>query len=107
MTGLYLSTSEDARSAKFIRQWRILVELRQGPRSLRQLAEALAVHPRTVRRDISALQRVPLPITSRFDGDSREGIRSADPQVWSLGATPAWPRDQLYPIADLASEVRS
>lgn len=94
-------TRDEERRAQFVRQWRVLVTLRQGPRTLRELAQLLDVHPRTVRRDLYALQRVPLPVSSRFDGASRQGIRRGDPNVWCLGETPAWPRDAPFPVAEL------
>jgi len=96
-----MTLTDGERRAQFVRQWRILLALRQAPRTLVELAELMAVHPRTVRRDLMALQRVPLPVTSQFDGRSRQGIRSSDPNVWCLGETPAWPRHECFPMAEL------
>lgn len=99
-----LSTSTDvSRREQFVRQWRVLLALRQGPRTLRQLAEELGVCQRTVRRDLYALQRVPLPISSLFPGGdaARKGIRAQDPNLWCLGETPAWPRREAFPAREL------
>lgn len=96
------STPEEDRGAKFIRLWRLLVLLRTGPQTLEQLAAALGVHARTVRRDLSVLQRVPFPITSRFETGSRQGIRVGDANVWALGDVSAWPPDSPVPIAEVS-----
>lgn len=84
----------------FLRMWRILVLLRCQPHTLQELSEKLSVCTRTIRRDLRALQAVPLPIESRFTEPTRAGIRSGEANVWSLGETPAWPRREVSPIAD-------
>lgn len=103
-------TGLDRRLAPFIRMWRIVLLLRSAPRSLSELAAMLGVHERTIRRDLCALQRVPLPITCRYpidEGNTRRGIRTADPNLWYFGETPVWPRRELAPLADpTAMETR-
>jgi hypothetical protein len=54
------------RCSQIIRQWRLLVLLRRAPRTLSELARLLDCHQRTVRRDLYALQAVPLPIGSKY-----------------------------------------
>lgn len=83
----------------FLRMWRIVVLLRCRPHTLQDLAEKLSVSTRTIRRDLQALQAVPLPIQSRFASPTRAGIRGADPNEWFLGEIPAWPRREVAPIA--------
>lgn len=73
--------------------------LRAAPQTLEALAKALSVSTRTIRRDLAALQAVPLPITSRFEGD-RHGVQREQPNVWALGETPAWPRREIAPVAE-------
>lgn len=90
----------------FVRMWRVLVLIRQQPRTLNELADMLGVHPRTIRRDLVALKSVPLPIESRFTTQSRTGIRAAEANFWALGEIPAWPRREPTPIADVGTEAR-
>lgn len=85
----------------FVRMWRIVVLLRCAPHTLDELAAKLRVSPRTIRRDLKALQAVPLPIVGRFNEASRKGVRGQDPQLWAWGETPAWPRRDRGPIAAL------
>jgi hypothetical protein len=99
-----LTPGDRERRSTFVRQWRLLIELRQGPRTMQQLAEALDVHPRTVRRDIYALQRVPLPITSRFTTATRQGIRVVDHNLWSLGEMAEWPRREAFPTGAIGGQ---
>jgi hypothetical protein len=54
------------RCNQIIRQWRLLVLLRRAPRTLPELAQLLECTERTVRRDIYALQAVPLPIGNKY-----------------------------------------
>jgi predicted DNA-binding transcriptional regulator YafY len=54
------------RCSQIIRQWRLLVLLRRAPRTLSELAKLLDCHQRTVRRDLYALQAVPLPIGNKY-----------------------------------------
>jgi len=93
--------ADDFRCRALVRCWRILVILRQRPSTLQMLAEDLGVTTRTIRRDLKALQRVPLPIGIR----SRRGLRGGDPNVWILGEVPEWPRREDLPTRPL--EARS
>jgi hypothetical protein len=93
-----------ARCRGFLRMWRIVVLLRCHPHTLHDLAVKLGVCTRTIRRDLKALQAVPLPIGGRFpEGESRKGIQAQEPQLWSWGETPAWPRREVAPIANIGS----
>lgn len=104
-----LSKRLDGPRSRFVRMWRILVLLRQRPRSLAELAQMLSTSERTIRRDLYALQRVPLPITSRYPigVGAREGVRSVDQNEWCLEECAVWPRQEVAPIADVQQEVRS
>src|SRR5262245_18899195 len=97
-----MSTSN--RSRGFIRMWRILVLLRTKPRQLDELASMLGVCERTIRRDLEALKRVPLPIESRFPTGNittRFGIRAALRNEWFVKSMPEWPDHVTMPVADL------
>ena len=101
------------RRNQFIRQWRLLVLLRRRPHTLPELAAALRCCQRTVRRDIYALQAVPLPIASKWPAG--EGVDPSpvkgrpysgliiDANVWSLGAMPEWPRNDEVPSDELSA----
>lgn len=52
-----------ARNQQLIRQLRLLALLTSGRRTIRQLARALDVTERTVRRDFEALEEAHLPLT--------------------------------------------
>lgn len=80
--------------------------MRRRPHTLRELAEQLGVHQRTIRRDLKALARL-FPIGSRFDGTARRGIPGQEPNVWCLGEIPEWPRREAFPVATLASRKAS
>jgi biotin operon repressor len=82
------------RGALVTRQWQLLVLLRGGPKTLLQLADALAVSTRTIMRDLTALQNVPFPITS----DREHGPVHAR---WSLASIPEWPRNEAVPVRTL------
>lgn len=77
--------------------WRIVVLLRAKPHTLGQLAAALGVHERTIRRDVVALQRVPLPIESRYP--TRAGVRAADRSEWFIREMPEWPSGSHVPVS--------
>jgi hypothetical protein len=85
----------------FVRMWRIVVLLRRAPHTLDELSRKLSVSTRTIRRDLKALQAVPLPIMGRFVEGTRRGIRGQDPQLWCWGEVPAWPRRDVGPVADV------
>ena len=83
-----------ARGNPFVRQWKLIVLLRRAPRTLAELAQLLGCHQRTIRRDLYALQAVPLPITSRYaanEGTRPHPLRGRrwshgdhlEPNVWS------------------------
>jgi hypothetical protein len=87
------------------RMWRIVVLLRAKPHTLEELAKALSVSERTIRRDILALQAVPLPIESRFPPagtrSPRFGIQVHRRNEWFIRATAEWPEGSRIPVADL------
>ncbi len=85
----------------FVRMWRVLVLLRCAPHTIDELAEKLSVCTRTIRRDLKALQAIPLPIVSVLPPGSRKGVRTVDVQRWSIEETPAWPARANAPVADL------
>jgi hypothetical protein len=102
------------RCSQIIRQWRLLVLLRRAPRTLSELARLLDCHQRTVRRDLYALQAVPLPITSKYAAG--EGIDPSplkgrplnpnwnmDRNMWALGAIDEWPRHDETPAEELTA----
>jgi hypothetical protein len=96
------------RARVFVRMWRVLVLLRCAPHTLDELAEKLRVCTRTIRRDLKALQAVPLPVVGVFPESSRKGIQAQQPQRWMIGELPAWPEADPVPAAELApGEVRS
>src|SRR4051812_13073160 len=95
------------RCSQIIRQWRLLVLLRRAPRTLSELAKLLDCHQRTVRRDLYALQAVPLPIGNKYPAG--EGVdpcpiagRHGDREnVWAIGVMEAWPRSDEVPTDEL------
>lgn len=95
------------RRAPFVRMWRLVVLLRTRPHQLAELARMLSVSERTIRRDLQALQRVPLPIESRHPSpfspsvSCRLGVRAIDRQEWFIKAMPAWPDREVAPIGDV------
>ncbi len=99
------------RRAPFVRMWRLVVLLRTRPHQLAELARMLSVSERTIRRDLQALQRVPLPIESRYPApcspsvSCRLGVRAVDRQEWFIKAMPEWPDREVAPIADVATGV--
>lgn len=85
------------RNNQFIRQWRLLVLLRRGPKTLKQLARALDCCERTIRRDLEALQAVPLPIVRQGSASDNERDKP-----WALAKSfPEWPRDEETPVREL------
>lgn len=82
------------RGSRVTRQWRLLVQLRRGPKTVPELASRLDVSERTVWRDLEALQDVPFPITH----EPRLGPRRAK---WTLDAMPEWPRNAATPAQEL------
>lgn len=101
------------RQSPFVRTWRLLVLLRTRPHQLAELARMLGVSERTVRRDLKALQRVPLPIESRHPSplspsvSCRLGVRAIDRNEWFIKHMPEWPDLEHVPTADLVMEVGS
>lgn len=81
--------------------WRLLVLLRERPHTLAELASELEMSERNVRRHLSALEAVPLPISQCKL--PRENVRGHQIDVvgWSLGSMPEWPRNQATPIAEI------
>jgi predicted DNA-binding transcriptional regulator YafY len=98
------------RCAGLVRTWRVLVLLRAKPHTLDELADKLSVTSRTIRRDIVALQSVPLPIESRYPvagpRSPRYGVQAQLQNEWFIKATPEWPAGERTPVADCV-EARS
>lgn len=88
--------SWQGRNAVVVRQWRILVLLRQQPRTLFDIASALDINIRTARRDLDALSEV-FPI--RDACERGRGART----VFTLDAMDAWPRRAVAPIRELGA----
>jgi biotin operon repressor len=82
-----------ARHRMLIRSWEILLMLRDKPSTLAELADALRVHERTVRRDLDALCQVGFPITTSRDDIETQHLQA----VWSLAPMPEWPRQSHTP----------
>jgi predicted DNA-binding transcriptional regulator YafY len=57
-----------ARNQEVIRQWTLLRDLWEGRygRTIEELAQLLKMHPRTIRRDIAALQEAGFPLEQRL-----------------------------------------
>ena len=92
--------AKSSRGVGFVRMWRLLVLLRQGPQTLVELARMLGVSSRTIRRDLELLRRVPLPVASRFP-EGRKGVRAEDATEWFVTETAAWPSGDRIPLADI------
>src|SRR5262245_52433831 len=84
------------RRKTFVRMWRIVLLLRAKPHTLEQLAQALGAAERTIRRDLVALQRIPLPIEARYP--TRAGVRAADKSEWFIKEMPEWPSRSPVPV---------
>jgi hypothetical protein len=89
--------SQRERGAQFVRQWRLLVSLRRGPKTLTALSGELDCCERTVRRDLEVLQAVSLPIVSERTGD--------DGTKWGVLEMLAWPFDSVVPGGELPRKV--
>jgi predicted DNA-binding transcriptional regulator YafY len=86
------------RGAQFVRQWRVLIALRRQRWTLEQLARELQCSQRTIARDIEVLEAVGLPITTTVE--RRRGLTV---EFLFAGNWPAWPRNEVAPVADLKS----
>ena len=86
--------SWQGRNAIVVRQWRMLVLLRQRPRTVLELAHALNVCERTIRRDLDALSEV-FPVGSR--GEQGRGNRA----FYQLEAMSEWPAGAIAPVQEL------
>lgn len=98
-----------SRRGPFVRMWRVLVLLRARPHTLDELADAFRVTKRTIRRDLRALQQIPLPVESRFPTGveaTRHGVRAIDRNVWFVRELAAWPDGARVPVADVGVEAR-
>lgn len=84
------------RNEMVVRQWRLLVLLRRQRWTLPALAAHCGVCERTIRRDLTALQAVPLPIV--FEPAEP---RSRKPAVWALASASAWPRNEATPVREV------
>ena len=75
------------RNSELIRQWTLLQKV-AGARdsTIPNLAEALGVSTRTIRRDLAALQEAGFPV---YD-DARNGSNSSVVKIVSAGAFGAW-----------------
>lgn len=96
------------RRGPFVRMWRIVVLLKAKPHAREELARALSTSERTIRRDILALQSVPLPIESRFPTgprSSRFGIQAGRRNEWFVKDMPEWPDGAHVPSADVVTEA--
>ncbi len=68
------TTKRQERNRQVVRQWEVLRELENGPRTLEELARTVGdcgVTPRTVRRDLEALEAARFPIFKEVHEDSR------------------------------------
>lgn len=81
------------RGSQFLRQWQLLLRLRQGRATLPELAKHTGCTERTVRRDLYLLRAVGLPVRVDYGADLRG--------VWSVGSIPAWPRNEVLPVRPL------
>lgn len=98
------SARESERRTIVLRMWRELLLLRSQPHTLEDLARKLSVSARTIRRDLKALQAIPLPIQTRFPEEGhRRHVRAVEPQLWYLGEIAEWPRREVVPVADLGA----
>jgi biotin operon repressor len=88
------------RGAQFVRQWRVLIALRRHRWTLEQLATELQCSQRTLMRDIEVLEAVGLPITTAVE--RRRGIKG---EFFFAGDWPAWPRNEVAPVAELSSST--
>lgn len=50
------------RNRQVVRQWTLLQQLQSRPRTLKELAGALGVTDRTIRRDLDALEEAEFPL---------------------------------------------
>jgi predicted DNA-binding transcriptional regulator YafY len=85
------------RSPRLVRQWRLLVAIRNRPRTCESLAREFGVSWRTIYRDLLALESVPLPVT-QMRADSGHVL-------WALASTPEWPRREPTPTRDLEARI--
>ena len=104
--------SASGRRATVVRMWRILVLLRQRPHRLGELAQMLGASERTIRRDLAALQAVPLPVESRLPlqgtipGPScRRGLRGVERNEWFVRDVTPWPAGAPVPTRDLPAAL--
>lgn len=88
------------RNSALIRQWRVLVMLRNRAHTLAEMAGRLGCTERTVRRDLEALQLVPFPIRKIGNGPG-DG-----PGIWHLGEFKGWPRNESTPTDAPTPECR-
>jgi hypothetical protein len=99
------------RNTQLIRQWRILVRLRQGACCLSELAHDLGRCERTIRRDLYALQDAGLPITSRWaanegcEPDPLFGRMGDRANLWTLAEMAEWPLHEPVPTKDLRASA--
>jgi len=103
MTKAHRSIRRDLdRGNAFIRQWRVIVLLRRGARTIPDLARILGCSERTVRRDLYALQAVPLPIESlRPMTEDGVYLPNREPNVWRMRPCEHWPRGETLPTREL------
>lgn len=77
--------------AQMLRQWQLVIELRQGPRTKYALAAALGACHRTIYRDLLTLEAIGFPVI-------RSGGEVGDPALWSIGSMREWPRNAACPV---------
>jgi predicted DNA-binding transcriptional regulator YafY len=69
-------------AAQLLRLWRLVKALCLGSLSVREMAEAIGVNQKTIRRDLIALRKAGLPL--------KAAVKEFGRKVWRLprGATP-------------------
>jgi predicted DNA-binding transcriptional regulator YafY len=83
-------TRELSRCNALLRQWRVLVAVRRGGRTVQALAEYLGCTQRTVYRDLRVLQRAGFPLYTV----------GHHPTYWRLHPFSGWPAGEIAPILE-------
>jgi hypothetical protein len=89
------------RGSQFVRQWKLLLLLRQGQHTLSGLAQQLGCCQRTIRRDLAVLESAHIPVMSWRINDGG-GMDEGGTIYWGLDTFPEWPRREVVPCAMLS-----